>query len=452
MEKGALPHIDEQLGHVAIDMGLMTPDQVTETQRRLLVVNTSSSVATTFGQEAVSLGYLDMKQLEALELEERRRRLITGYEIIDIIGTGTIATAYHALQLAMEREVALKILHPRLAGDPEFVKNYIAEAQAVSRFHHPNIVQGFDAGHSNGFYYFAHEYMSGGSITDRLRRGDADFSETKIIGYLRQTTAGLKHAWAVAVYHGDMNPGNLLLDELGNVKIANLGVPRVAAFDEGGERRPGFVRCGPDYAAPEQLERPELVNAATDIYNLGATFYHIAFGTPPFTAPNGIDLAVYRRSNPLPSFSLKSQERFSGKFLRLIHDMLEVDPAKRPSDPEALADRLEKFHHAPHDDLGGLRSQVLHVSRPSGSSGGAASSSARLAARLTSDSDRAAARHSERMSARLGSAAPSANGNERTFSLWRRKESAAPTPGATWLKAGAIVLAAAVVIGYLLFG
>ncbi len=366
MDRQSLDHVDERLGHVAIDMGLLKPEQVSDIQLRVIMSRAGNTAPVSFGEAAVELGFIDYNKLEALQAEERRRRrLINGYEIIDIIGTGTISTAYHARQIAMDREVALKILHPRLASDPVFVRAYIAEAQAVSRFHHPNIVQGIDAGESNGFYYFAHEYLSGGSIADKLRNHTARFSENRLLMYLRQTTAALKHAWAVAVYHGDINPGNLLLDGQGNIKLANLGVPRVAGMVERGKRiAPGFVRCGPEYAAPEQIENPEIVNARTDIYNLGATFYHISFGIPPFSGVSRDSILSFRKTNPKPLFTLKEQEHFSGKYLRLLHDMLEVDPALRPADPEELDSRLEKFHIPGVDELPGLARQVRQVAGP----------------------------------------------------------------------------------------
>ncbi len=381
MEQKALAHLDERFGHVAIDMGLLTPEQVADIQLRVVLSRTESQRPSSFGAEAIASGFLDAKGLEALEAEEhRRRRLINGYEIIDLLGIGTISTAYHARQLAMDREVALKILHPRLASDPVFVRAYIAEAQAVSQFHHPNIVQGIDAGESNGFYYFAHEYLSGGSLADRLKAGSARFSENRLLMYLRQTNAALKHAWAVAVYHGDINPGNLLLDGRGNIKLANLGVPRVAGMVTRGTRMaPGFIRCGPEYAAPEQVEKPEIVNARTDIYNLGATFYHISFGIPPFRGRGNDELIAYRTSNPMPSFSLKEQEGFSGKYLRLLRDMLEADPNNRPADPEELDARLERFHISDGDELA---RQVRQVAGPAGK----APASVRVRARSTAPS------------------------------------------------------------------
>ncbi len=413
MDDKGLLHIDQRQGHVAIDMGLMNERQVKDATMQMLVKNATLATPLSFGQVALELGFLDADGLAAVEMEERRRRLITGYEIIDIIGSGTIATVYHAMQLTMDREVALKILHPRLASDPVFVRAYIAEAQAVSRFHHPNIVQGFDAGESNGFFYFAHEYLPGGSIADRLARGEEElrFSENRLLKYLRQTTSALMHAWNVAVYHGDINPGNLLLDANGNIKLANLGVPRVAGLRTmGGAAMPGFVRCGPEYAAPEQLDKPDLVNPQTDMYSLGATFYHISFGVQPFTAPVGVPLADYRRTVQTPSFSLESQEGFSAKYLRLLHDMLEVDPAKRPANPEELADRLEKFHQATSDDS----------SVPAGARKGVAPTASTVSGRT-----------SGRLSKRA--VAPNPYTPERSFSLKRRDAVGPPSPARRWL-------------------
>ncbi len=371
----------------------------------------------------------------APDMPEKGRRpgRVAGYEILGIIGTGTIATAYHARQIAMDREVALKILHPRLAADPVFVRAYMAEAQAVSRFHHPHIVQGFDAGESGGYHYFAHEYLPGGSIADRLRRGGdaARFSETRLLTYLRQTTSALKHAWSATIHHGDLNPANLLLDAQRNIKLANLGVPRTAGLRAAGNRNsdasPGFVRAGPDYAAPEQLDNPGLVNAATDIYSLGATFYHISFGVPPFRPPAGGDIAAFRKANPVPAFSLERQEGFSGNYLRLIHDMLACDPARRPADPEALEERLERFHTAPAEESLALR--VRQVTAP------------------PSLSSRRRARRSA-----VSATPPCAIAGERPFSLARRAACAEAGRDMVWMGLACVAAACAAVLGLVLKG
>ncbi len=191
---------------------------------------------------------------------------------------------------------------------------------------------------------------------------------------------------------------------------------------------PGFVRCGPAYAAPEQLEKPDLVNAATDIYSLGATFYHISFGAQPFRPGGGDEeILAFRKTSPMPSFSLERQEGFSAKYLRLIHDMLDPDPGKRPADPEALADRLERFHIADADETGSVARQ----------------------ARPVAGSPSASARTSRRQSRAV--AAPDPAGAGRMFSLRRRPDSAAIGRNILWLWVcfAAAVLAAA---GWILKG
>lgn len=416
MDDPTLAHSEERLGHVAVDMGFMTMFQFDECRKEMVRLKREGGSEVTLGELAIRLGFISRDDLEVLTAEEkRRRRLINGYEIIDLIGSGTIATVYRALQRAMDREVALKILHPRLASDPDFVKAYIAEARAVSRFHHPHIVQGIDVGESNGFYYFAHEYLSGGSLASLLQSEGA-LTEGKALLYLRQTTSALRHAWEVAVFHGDLNPGNLLLDSQGNIKLANLGVPRVAKPQEkngGDDKNLAFVRCGPEYAAPEQIERPELVNATTDIYNLGATFYHLSFGTPPFSGASIDDIIEKRRQNPQPSFTLQSQGAFSPKYIKLIHDMLEINPADRPSDPDDLGRRLEKFHVAGSDEWSGLARQVK---KPSSVRKG--SSSRRSSARRT------AAPREQSVSA---------------FSLKKRESTLLAAPSRLWLAVAAVL-------------
>ncbi|MDR3211524.1 MAG: serine/threonine protein kinase [Planctomycetota bacterium] len=347
MVSSPFSHADDRLGSVAVDMGFLTTAQLELCRSELLRIRGERGVSSvSLGDVAVSLDFLDPDRLDALKAEEkRRRRLINGYEIIDLVGSGSIATVYRALQVAMNRVVALRILHPRLATDPEFVKTYIEESRAVSRFHHPNIVQGFDVGQSNGFYYFASEYMSGGSLSSLINTGER-LQEGKALLYLRQTAMALRHAWAAAVFHGDLNPGNLMLDGQGDIKLANLGIPRAAT--PAAESKHGFVRCGPEYAAPEQLEHPELINAGTDIYNLGATFYHLSFGNPPFGEGRPEEILESRRRDPVPEFS--NFPNFSQKYINLIQSMLMPEPDKRPTDPDDLVERLEGFQVADGDN------------------------------------------------------------------------------------------------------
>ena len=270
--------------------------------------------------------------------QEGRRRLIRGYTVTGIVGAGTISTVYLAERDGDGTQVALKTLHADLARDPEFTRAYLNESSAICRFHHPNIVRAFDSGVSNGLYYHAHEYLAGGSLADLIQSGKAAFSENTILIFLRQAAAALCHAWEAGIHHGDVNPGNLMLDKKGNIKVANLGVPRVAHLD--------FTRTGPEYAAPEQLDNPGLVDVRTDIYSLGATFFHISFGVPPFPGDTPAAVLARRRAHAEPDFPPDAEEKFSAKYLDLIRHMMATDPAGRPADARTLADHLERLRQA----------------------------------------------------------------------------------------------------------
>lgn len=343
-----IDYIDLRPGSIARELGLLTNAQISEIEVTLtgdLLHQQNPAAAQTFEQIAMDKGWLDAKgAAELLRVREERSTIIEGYKILRIVGSGTIATTYYAKDLQTDSGIALKILHPRLARDPNFVQAYLNEAKAISRFHHPNIVQGLAMGESNGLYYFTHEFMSRGSFIDVLARRES-FSESRLVTFLRQVNAGLKHAWAVAVYHGDINPGNLFLGDDGVVKLANLGVPRTAnAPQTDSARFPGFIRAKPDYAAPEQLARPEIVNAATDMYSLGATLYHVSFGFPPFVGETPQQIVHLRQEHPMPSFPEPEKCGLSSKYILLLQDMMAVDPQKRLPDPDALSDRLEEMY------------------------------------------------------------------------------------------------------------
>lgn len=360
--KHKLTHVDMRFGDVALDMRVMTADGV-KACRDEVVKRRQAGKPASFGQVAQELGYIPKEIWDKVETEEcRRRLLIQGYEIIDIIGSGLIAAVYRAVQLAMDREVALKILHPRLAKDPEFVRGYIAEARAVSRFHHPNIVQGIDVGESNGFYYFAHEYLAGGCLGDKVKK-EGPLSERQAQFYLRQTVSALSHAANANVLHGDINPGNLLLDRSGNLKLANLGVPRLAKTQEKNpeakDRNAGydFVRCGPNYIAPEQVANISIADAQTDLYSLGATFFHLLTGFPPFTGDTPEEIMRARLNGPPPSLATRRPD-LSQELTDTIGRLMAVDPKDRPAGPGDLERQLNDFFMQKPSDWSALTFQT----------------------------------------------------------------------------------------------
>ncbi|MBY0458573.1 MAG: serine/threonine protein kinase, partial [Gemmataceae bacterium] len=151
-----------------------------------------------------------------------------GYAVEREIGRGGMGTVYLATQLSLDRPVALKVMSRRWAKDPIFVARFTREAFAAAQLSHPNIVQIHDIGEVEGARFFSMEYVRGKSLSDLLRvQGKLD-PETAV-GYILQAARGLKHAHDRGMIHRDVKPDNLLLDEQGLVKVADLGLVKTPA-------------------------------------------------------------------------------------------------------------------------------------------------------------------------------------------------------------------------------
>ncbi|MCX7934539.1 MAG: serine/threonine protein kinase, partial [Planctomycetota bacterium] len=293
-----------------------------------------------FGEIMVELGYLTPEQLTSLRAEERRRRcLIRGYEILHKVGAGAVGTVYRARQIAMERDVAIKILHPRLAKRQEIVAKFVEEARAVARLNHPHIVQGIDVGESAGYYYFAMEFLGGGTLADRLAQ-EGPLSEQEALVYLYQVAAALAHAWERRIIHCDIKPANLMLDEAGRLKVTDLGLAQVgeamAQRPDGGRR---VARGTPYYISPEQIETPHDLDCRCDLYALGATFYHLLSGRPPFSGRDKKSIVLARlRQEPAPLASLRPE--LSPGCTALIHRLLARRREDRPATPSEVMSQI----------------------------------------------------------------------------------------------------------------
>jgi len=320
------------LGRIALQQEVLNARQVQHC-RQIWEERLGQGQETSFGDIMVELGYLTLEQLTRLRAEERRRRcLIRGYEILHKVGAGAVGAVYRARQIAMERDVAIKILHPRLARRQEIVAKFVEEARAVAKLNHPHIVQGIDVGESAGYHYFAMEFLGGGTLADRLAQ-EGTFSEQEALVYLYQVAAALAHAWERRIIHCDIKPANLMLDEAGRLKVTDLGLAQVgeamAQRPDGGRR---VARGTPYYISPEQIESPHDLDCRCDIYALGATFYHLLSGRPPFTGGDKKTIVLARlRQGPPPLSSLRPD--ISPGCAELIHRLLARRREDRPSSP-----------------------------------------------------------------------------------------------------------------------
>jgi len=206
-----------------------------------------------------------------------------GYRIGRLLGRGGMGTVYEAQQLSLERTVAMKVLSPELARDPQFIERFLAEARAAGRLSHANIVAVFDVGQHDDLRFYSMEYMSGGSLEDLLRaKGPIPPLET--VPLIFDAARGLEYAERHGVIHRDIKPDNLMLGPNQAVKICDLGIATFYDPDQQQE-----VSGSPHYLAPEHAQG-KAFDHRVDLYSLGVSWYQLLCGEPPYGGRNAAEI------------------------------------------------------------------------------------------------------------------------------------------------------------------
>jgi eukaryotic-like serine/threonine-protein kinase len=201
------------------------------------------------------------------------------YEVLRLLGSGAMGTVYEARDPVLERRVAVKVLAPELARQHDLRERFLREAQAAGRLRHPNIVQVYDVGESNGRQFLAMEFV-GGSDLERVIQ-DVPLSIEWKLDLLRQLCEGLGHAHAHGVVHRDVKPANIRVTPTGDVKIMDFGVAQLQSAT--GLTKRGLVLGSVHYISPEQVEGKP-VDARSDIFSVGAIAFELLSGKRPFDA------------------------------------------------------------------------------------------------------------------------------------------------------------------------
>jgi len=262
------------------------------------------------------------------------------YELHEELGRGGFGTVYRAVDTTLGREVALKVLHPQLTVDPDFLEKFRNEARTVAGLKSPNIVTIYELGEIDGRVFIAMDYMVGGSLKDKLaKEGKLSFEETLRI--LKQVCTGLDKAHQKGLVHRDIKPANILFDEDSNAVISDFGLAKAvqnssmtASSNTGGVGTPA-------YRAPELWEMGKVITPVTDIYSLGCVFSEMLTGKVLFDADTTERiLTQHLITGP------QIPERFPGDIpeyvTKILKQMLVKEPAERYKDTRALIDALDK--------------------------------------------------------------------------------------------------------------
>jgi len=219
-------------------------------------------------------------KLEPPPLEEIARHF-PQLEVLECLGRGGMGVVYKARQPRLNRFVALKILAREKEKDPRFAERFTREAQALARLNHPNIVTIYDFGEADGMYYLLMEFADGLSLRRLLQT--RKLAPEEALAIVPAICEALQYAHQQGIVHRDIKPENILLDKQGRVKIADFGIAKLLGGDGRVESLTGEQQVvgTPHYMAPEQVEKPGIVDHRADIYSLGVVFYEMLTGELP---------------------------------------------------------------------------------------------------------------------------------------------------------------------------
>ncbi|HVX10802.1 MAG TPA: serine/threonine-protein kinase [Pirellulales bacterium] len=213
---------------------------------------------------------------------EALSQLFPQLEIVELLGQGGMGAVYKARQPKLDRCVAVKILPREIARSTAFADRFGREARALAQLSHPNIVTVYDFGETDGLFYFLMEYIDGTDLRQLV--ASRQLSPESALAIVPQVCDALQFAHSEGIVHRDIKPENILVDKRGRVKIADFGLAKLLGTDANRAQNltaTDQVMGTPRYMAPEQIERPQLVDHRADIYALGVVLYEMLTGELP---------------------------------------------------------------------------------------------------------------------------------------------------------------------------
>ena len=255
------------------------------------------------------------------------------------LGSGGMAEVYLAHDEVLDRNVALKVLKDKYAGNEEFVRLFRREARSAAALNHPNIVSVYDQGRSeDGTYYIAMEHVPGGTLKDRVL-GEAALDPRAATEFASQIAQALGHAHEHGVIHRDIKSRNILLTQAGYAKVADFGIARAATATTTSSRS-SLVLGTPGYISPEQA-MGEPVDTRSDLYSLGVVLYEMLTGTLPYGGEDPASMAFQHVHGPLRS-PREANPDVPEPLNALTAKLLAKDPEDRHASAAELADDLER--------------------------------------------------------------------------------------------------------------
>jgi len=268
-------------------------------------------------------------------------KYIDSYLIVGFIGEGGMGRVYKALHQHLDRIVAIKILPPHLSHDQKYKSRFKKEARAAARLNHPSIVQIYDFNDCDGMSYMVMEYVDGLNLKQLLEK-EGILHTNDAINLMIQACHALAHAHEAGVIHRDIKPDNFILSDLGFLKMTDLGLAKIGLL--GDPHSLGMTQTGaplgtPYYISPEQVQS-DPVDHRTDIYSLGATFFHMLTGRPPYDGKSS-PLIMAKHLNETPPDPATLNPDIDPVMAVILLNMMEKSADDRPQSMMEVCHTLE---------------------------------------------------------------------------------------------------------------
>jgi WD40 repeat protein/predicted Ser/Thr protein kinase/DNA-directed RNA polymerase subunit RPC12/RpoP len=266
---------------------------------------------------------------------------IRGYQIVGELGRGGMGVVYKAKQTGLGRTVALKMILAGAHAGREELARFRAEAGAVARLSHPNIVQVHEIGEHEGRPFFSLEYVDGGSLHQKLDGGA--LAPARAARLAEQLARAVHYAHQRGIVHRDLKPANVLLAADGTPKLTDFGLAKIADADAGVQTRTGAVMGTPSYMAPEQADgKTRDIGPPADVYALGAILYDMLTGRPPFRGQTQLD-TLYQVISAEPVPPTRLRRTIPADLEVICLKCLEKSPDRRYPSAHELAEDLRRF-------------------------------------------------------------------------------------------------------------
>jgi hypothetical protein len=264
---------------------------------------------------------------------------LTGFELLELLGQGGMGVVWKARQLSLDRLVAIKLLPANIGHNPDSIKQIMTEARTAAKLKHSGIVQVYDASEEHGHYFFVMEFVNGYNVGKWLARVKMlPWKEALVVA--ESVALALDYAWEYSgMIHCDIKPENIMVDQDGTIKVADLGLSRTR--ESGDDNETNEITGTPSYMSPEQVRGDESLDCRTDIYSLGATIYQMVTGRRMFMEKQDREIMDSMLTQQVPD-PRDIVPNIPGNVCALLERMLSKDREDRPEDWKAV---LKAIHH-----------------------------------------------------------------------------------------------------------